>query len=534
MTELFHDRARNLLVYKTADPQRIVQHVPGAQRINGSEFVAVPNKLHSLQICRFLGLPILAPMAAYDWPIALGRSPCAHQKTMANFMVAHPRSFNLSDPGTMKTLAALWAADFVMRDYESRGEKCHALVLAPLSILEDAWLNEINRNFLDRRTGSLVYGSAAQRLKRLQADADFYVINYDGLSVGTKVRPIRLGGVAAHIQNRADIKIIVIDEARNYHDSQTRRHRVARLAFGHRPFLWLLTGTPTSNGPLDAYGQARLVNGARGTSFTGWRDQTMMQISNFKWAPRKGAAEKVKEMLSPAVRFAIEDVWDGPPMVTETRSVELTAEQTKLLREIKNGFVMELKSGKTITAVNEAAVRTKMLQVCQGAVYDEHHNWHAVDALPRKNELMSIVQSGGSKILCFVPLTSVVRLVYSWLREGYKTGVINGATPPAERQAIIRSFQDDANGIRIIVADPGCLSLGVNLFAARTVIWYGATDKAEQYLQGCKRAHRPGQKFPVLVTRIVATPLEREIYRRIEANQALQGCVLEMVRAGKL
>ena len=531
MIQLYHDTARNLLVYRTDKPEIITQHVPQAKRVNG--FVAVPNSLRNCQLLRLLDVPICNPMAQYDWPIALGRVPCRHQKQMAGFMVSHPRSFNLSDPGTMKTLAALWSADFIMREYEQRGEECRALVLAPLSILDDAWRSEIHRNFLSRRTCSIVYGSAGKRLEKLAEPADFYLLNYDGLAVGSRVRPIRLGGVSEHIAARTDIKIVIIDEARAYADSTTRRHRLARLTIGARPFLWLLTGTPTSNGPLDAYGQAKLVNGARGLSFTGWKQATMMQVSQFKWVPRTGAAEKVKELLSPAIRFALEDVWDGPEIVTETRTVALTAQQTKLLRELRNGFVMQMASGKQITAINEAAVRTKMLQVAQGAVYDADHNWHAVDVEPRKNELLSIVYDSPIKILCFVPLTSVIRLIYHWL-DGCKREIINGATPPAERQRIIRSFQDDPQGVRVILADPGSLSLGANLFSGRVVLRYGPTDKCEQYIQGNKRVHRPGQKYPVRVTRLVATPLEREIYRRLEANESLQGAVLKIIKENKL
>ena len=530
--KLYHDTQRNLLIYETNDPAPILQHIPNAKRLNG-QYVAVPHNLHNNQILRLLQYPVVSPLASYDFPIMLGRRPCDHQKATANFLAVHPRAFCLSDPGTMKTLSALWAADFVMRDFESRDGQCRALVLAPLSIIEDAWGAEISRNFLGRRTYSVVYGSQKQRLAAIDKDADFYLLNYDGLAVGSQTRPIRLGGVAARLSARMDIKLVIVDEARNYHDATTRRHRLLRAALGGRPYWWLLTGTPTSNGPLDAYGQAKLVNGAKGLSFTGWRAMTMMQISQFKWVPQRGAAERVRELLSPAIRYSIEDIWDGPEMTVETRAVELTPDQNKLIREVRNGFVMELANGKQITAINEASVRGKILQIAMGAVYDADHNWHAVPAEPRKNELLQIVRECAGKILLFVPLTSIVRLLYIWLSD-YKRGIINGATSPRDRQAIIRSFQDDPDGVRIIIADPGSLSLGANLFAGRLVCWYGPTDKTEQWIQGNKRVHRPGQKWPVTVTRLVATPMEREIYRRLEMNESMQGVVLKMVEEGKL
>src|ERR1039458_3581723 len=156
-TELFHDTKRDLLVYKTADPDRIVGAIAGSRRING-HIVAVPRTLYNSQLCRWLDLPVPPVMGSYDWPHRPGITPLAHQKLMANFMVLHPRCFNLSDMGTMKTLSTLWAADWVMQQYPKG--TCRALIVAPLSILQRVWGDAIFANFVRRRTFSIVHGSA--------------------------------------------------------------------------------------------------------------------------------------------------------------------------------------------------------------------------------------------------------------------------------------------------------------------------------------------------------------------------------------
>ena len=102
-----------------------------------------------------------------------------------------------------------------------------------------------------------------------------------------------------------------------------------------------------------------------------------------------------------------------------------------------------------------------------------------------------------------------------------------------ERSRIFQAFQEHAEP-RIIVADPGTMAHGLDLYAAQTVVWYGSTDKCELYLQANKRAHRPGQKYPVTVVQIVSTNLEREIYRRLENNESMQGVLLDAVRRGEL
>jgi SNF2 family DNA or RNA helicase len=530
MTELYHDTTRNLLVYRTKESERITRHVAEAKRING-EIVAVPNTLWNCQLLRWLDLPIVPPMADYDWPCAPGIKPLDHQKVMANFMVSHPRCFNLSDMGTMKTLATLWAADWLMNQYP-KGE-CRALIITPLSILQSVWGAAIARNFLGRRTYSVVHGSREARAKALQSPADFYIINFDGVGIGAHTRKrFDLDGLSKDLQARKDISLIIVDEARNYHDSRTKRHRIAKMVFGDRAYLWFLTGTPTPNGPLDAYGQAKLVNDAFGESWTGYRNRVMAQITSFKWVPRAGANEAARKLLSPAIRFDIRDVWDGPPLTTQQREVELTDDQRKHMKALKRDLMVEIAGGKTISAMNEAAARAKFMQISLGAIYDADHKWHPIDAAPRLNELKQVLRDAPGKVLIFVPLTSVVNLLYHELKD-WSREIVNGETAAGNRQRIFQRFQQ-SDSPRLLIADPGCMAHGLDLYAAQSVVWYGATDKTEFYLQANKRAHRPGQRYPVTVVQIVSNTLEKEIFRRLESNESLQGALLQMVREGKL
>ena len=100
--DYYHDLKRDLLVYKPDDPARLVGLMPDARLVNGNH-VAVPRTLYNSQLMRWLDLPVPPVMDDYDWPHRPGIKPLAHQKLMANFMALHPRCFNLSDMGTMKT-----------------------------------------------------------------------------------------------------------------------------------------------------------------------------------------------------------------------------------------------------------------------------------------------------------------------------------------------------------------------------------------------------------------------------------------------
>jgi SNF2 family DNA or RNA helicase len=436
--------------------------------------------------------------------------------------------------GVGKTLTTLWAADWLMRLYP-RGD-FRALIVAPLSILQRVWADAIFKNFLSGRTYAILHGDAARRSRELDRDVDFYIINFDGVGTGAHTRKtFELAGFSKDLAERTDIRIAIVDEASAYKDAQTKRHRIARLVFGKREYLWLLTGTPTPNAPTDAYGLAKLVNNAFGKSFTRFQAETMMKPfpQSFKWFPQKDGYEKARQLLSPAVRIDIRDVWDAPEMTTQQREVELTAEQQVLMKTLKRDLQVQAKSGALINAANEAAARTKFMQISMGAIYDEHHRVHLVDAKPRYAELAEVVEQAPGKILVFVPLTSVLNIVYKLLKNHYTVEMVNGEVSQKDRAKIFAAFQDNAD-LRIIVADPGTTSHGLDLFAAQTVIWFGCTDKAELYAQANKRAHRPGQKYPVTIVQITSNALEREIFKRLESNISLQGVLLDAVTKGEL
>lgn len=532
MADFYYDKPRDLLIYPGYASATLQQVLPEACQLNGSYF-AVPRSLRNSQVLRYFNYPVLPVLTDenYDWPIEPGKKPLAHQKIMANFALLHPRMFNLSDMGTMKTLATLWAADALMRMRPDGSFR--ALIVAPLSILERVWGNAIFANFLGRRTFEILHGDAAARRKNLAKKADFYIVNFDGVGVGAHTRKrFELDGFSQELAARDDIKLVIADEASAYKDATTKRHRIARLVLGKRDYLWLLTGTPTPNAPTDAFGLAKLVNNAFGKSFKTFQQETMVKVSLFKWVSQKDGYEKARHLLSPSIRFDIKDVWDGPELTTQQREVPMTEQQKKFMADLKRDLQVTIKTGQPISAANEAAVRTKFIQISLGAVYDENHKVHLVDARPRLEELKAVLEQAPGKSLIFVPLTSIVNLLYKELKH-WSREIINGNTSQKDRSRIFQAFQSEQHP-RILIADPGTMAHGLDLYAAQSVIWYGPVDKTELYLQANKRAHRPGQKYPVTVVQIVSNPLEREIYRRLESNTTLQGALLDMVRQGTL
>lgn len=527
MVSFWLDAPRNLVIYP-GDPGVLTQYIPDLKRLSPAYF-AVPRTLGNLQVLRYYNwdVPPVIDDTTYDFPIAPPFKPLPHQKVMANFSVLHRRMFNLSDMGTMKTLSTLWAADHLMRQHDAGTFR--AVVVAPLSTLDRVWGSAIFKNFLGRRTFEVLHGTPAKRSELLARDADFYIINFDGVGTGAHTRrKFEIDGFSRELRDRKDIRLAVIDEASAYKDPSTLRHRIAREVLGHREYLWLLTGTPTPNAPTDAYGLAKLVNNAYGKSKTGFKMDTMFQVSNFIWKPKPDGYEKAAKLLSPSIRYDLESVWDGPECSTQQRAVELTPDQKKMMADLKRDLQITMKSGAAISSVNEAASRQKFIQISLGAVYDGQHKAHITDARPRIAALNEILDEAPGKTLIFAPLTSVVEMLLRELKGKRKAAIVNGNTSQKERSAIFSAFQE--GDLDDIIADPGTMAHGLDLWMARTVIWYGTTDKAELYAQANRRAHRPGQRYPVNVVQVVSNPLEIEIFRRLENNLSLQGSLLTMIK----
>ncbi len=507
--------------------ERVRSSVPGAIGLTNG-FIAAPATLHNLQILRWIGLAVPPPMeSTYDWPIRKPFKPFIAQKVTANFLAVHPRAFVLSDMGTGKTLAALWASDFVLS--HNPGTRC--LIVAPLSTLQRVWADAIFQNFLGRRRCVVLHGSAEKRRRLLALDADFYIINHDGVNV-----------LRNEIATRPDLRMVIIDEASAYRDSRTKRSKLARTLLGPRSYLWLMTGTPTPNGPTDAYGLAKLVNNAFGETYTSYKSRVMVQLSQFKWVPKPGSHLAAHRLLQPSIRYHISDCLDLPPCTTQTRDVELSPEQAKAYKEMKAQAVIMLKEGH-VSAVNEGVVRLKLIQIACGAVYGTMeapragHNLsdqrvvHRVDCAPRIAALREVMAECNEKIIIFAPLTSVLTLLNAELRE-FTRAVINGEVSQKQRSELFRSFQDDEKP-RVLIADPATMAHGLTLTAASTIIWFAPTDRTELYLQANKRIDRPGQTKTTTIVHLAASPVEREIYRRLAANESLQGLILQLAKGGE-
>jgi SNF2 family DNA or RNA helicase len=479
----------------------------------GAKLVAVPHRLDETRVLRNLGFGVPAPVELYyDWPGQF--SPFKAQLATTSFLTTNPHAFVLSDMGTGKTLAALWAFDWL----RSVGKAKKMLVVSPLSTLERTWADEIFANFPGMTVGVL-HGTKDRRKKVLAADHDIYLVNHDGIKV-----------IEADLVARDDIDTVIVDEIAAFRNAGTSRWKSLNRILAGRTWIWGMTGTPTPNAPTDAWAQCRLISPDRVPRYFGaFRDSVMKQLGPFKWLPRECATRLVAEAMQPAVRFTRDECVDLPPCIYLTREVPLTTEQNKAYKEMAAKLKMEFAADQ-VTAINEAVKMGKLVQIACGVVYGADKKEVVLPTEPRVKVVKEIIEEAGTKVIVFVPYKAVLRYVADELGKEFSVAQISGDTPKHERDDIFHHFQKSAEP-RVLVAQPAAMSHGLTLTAASTVIWYAPVTSHEIYQQANARITRPGQKHKQLIVNVEATEVERRIYSRLRQKTSIQGLLLDLVKS---
>ena len=151
----------------------------------------------------------------------------------------------------------------------------------------------------------------------------------------------------------------------------TRRWKVLKKILTPDVRVWMMTGTPAAQSPLDAYGLAKIVNPVVTPKFFGqYRDMVMVKVGQFRWIARPKAEKIVHTILQPAIRFLKKDCLDLPPVTHVTREAPLTPQQRGYYKLLKAKMLIEA-DGETVTAVNAAVNMNKLLQISCGSVYTD-------------------------------------------------------------------------------------------------------------------------------------------------------------------
>ena len=486
------------LLLRLRNPAKITTAIPTSKAV-GDHGVLVKWGVDEARVLKNLNVKdVPSPiMGMYDWP---GRyKPFDHQKTTSSFMTMNRRSFCFNEQGTGKTASAIWAADFLMTQKLVK----RVLIICPLSIMDSAWRTDLF-SFAMHRTVDIAHGVKKKRQEIVNGDAEFVIINYDGVEI-----------VKEEVAN-GGFDLIIVDEATHYKNAQSKRWKVLASVIKPETWLWLMTGTPAAQSPVDAYGLAKLVNPKGVPRFFGaFREMVMHKVTQFKWAPKPTATDTVFNALQPAIRFTKEQCLDLPEMTYVKREVDLTAQQKKYY-EILRKQMMATADGEQITSANAAVNMNKLLQISCGAVYTDTGETIEFDVKNRYKVLREVIDESSQKILIFVPFKHVISILKEKLtKDGITSAVINGEVSAQKRTAIFKQFQE-TNDPRVLIIQPQAAAHGVTLTAANTIVWWGPTSSLETYAQANARVHRSGQKHPCTVVQLQGSKVEKHIYKMLD------------------
>lgn len=447
----------------------------------------------------------------YNWPGMY--TPFNHQKTTSAYLTLRDRAFCFNEAGTGKTSSVIWAADYLMNE----GFVKRVLVICPLTIMYSAWQADIFKTAMHRSV-AIAYGSADKRKKIVMGEYEFVIINYDGVNI------VKDEVIEGHFD------LVVVDEANAYKTVTTKRWRTLASVLKPSTKLWMLTGTPASQSPMDAYGLAKLVAPGNVPKYmTAWRDMVMSQVSKFKWVPKLAAKNMVYNALQPAIRFEKKDCLDLPDVMYQTREVPLTPQVVKYYNGLKSQLLIEA-AGEQISAVHAAAKMTKLLQISGGAVYTDNHAVLEFDIAPRLNALKEVLDETSNKVIVFVPYKHTITLVSTYLTaQGVPNEIIDGSKTPKARSDTILRFQNEVDP-KVLVIQPQAASHGVTLTAADTVVFWSPVMSVETYLQCIARIDRVGQKNSMTVVHLQGSEIERKVYAMLQGKVDLHEKLVDLYK----
>lgn len=424
--------------------------------------------------------------------------PFEHQKVTTDFIINNPRCLITSDPGTGKTRSVLDAI-------ANRGTR--TLVLAPLSILEASWGDDIEK-FTPDLTYSIAY--AKNREKAFSGDEDVVITNHDAvkwlLKNQTKLK---------------DFDTLVIDEFTAFKNPSSQRSKAIKKLADYFKYRIAMSGTPNSNGILDVWHPALLVDdGERlGRRFYSFRASVCTpRFNGFanEWVQKDNAEETVAAALSDInIRYELTECLDMPEQSVRTMYVTLPKNIMNQYLTLSEDNV--LYTGKaTINAVHAGAKVKKLLQLCTGAVYDENGDTQRIHK-DRYDLVMQLVDQRAQSLVAFNWKHEQRYMVELAEKMGIKHGTIDGSTPASKRKEIVDRLQ--AGQLQVVFCHPQSAGHGLTMTKAKTVIWASPTYNAEHYQQFNRRIYRAGQTEKTEVIQIAArNTWEPEVYEKLQGK----------------
>lgn len=441
-------------------------------------------------------------------------TPHAYQKKAIDKIINQAACGLFLEMGLGKTVITLSAVS----DLIVLGDVQKVLVVAPLRVAQSVWSQEAKKWDHTKHLRTVrVLGSAAERRAALAQDADVYIINRENVS-----------WLVEEIGSKWPFDMVVLDELSSFKNRSSARWKAIRKIRRNIRRIVGLTGTPAPNGLIDLWAQVYLLDGGEALEHTlgGYRERYFRPgrrsgMMVYEWVPRQGAEDAIyKRLEGLCMSMKSVDYLQMPERITNVFKVPLSPKARHAYDEMQRDMLIEWKD-ETITAANAAAVTTKLLQLAQGAVYDEAGNWHVIhDA--KLDALEDIVEAANGKpVLVYYAFKSDLERLKCCFPEAVELRTDDDVERWNDRQ------------IGMLLAHPDSAGHGLNLQNGGSImVWFGLTWSLEKYQQANARLYRQGQKETVVIHHIVAGgTVDERVLRVLEGKATLQDELMEAVKA---
>jgi SNF2 family DNA or RNA helicase len=446
-----------------------------------------------------------------------------YQRAAIKHIINHPYCGLFLEMGLGKTVSTLTAISYLIYCF---GEVRHVLIVAPLRVAQSTWSDEIAVwDQLSGITYSKVLGTAKNRDKALRKDVDLYIINRENIPW--------LVSKYSHLFARHFFDMLVLDELSSFKSSNTSRWKALRMI---RPFVDRvvgLTGTPAPNSFCDLWSEVYLLDqGERLFPTIGkFRKEYAYNASHSSQYEDYKVNEKNEQIISDriadiCISMKSDDYLELPDIMYQNKELVMDDGQRKQYKDFEKESVLNLieqvGDSTTIPATSAAALSNKLLQYCNGAIYDENHDVHEIHNL-KLDALEDIVEAAnGNPVLVFYSYRHDINRI----KRRFKGFRVRQILEPQD----IKDWNDGK--IDIALTHPAGAGHGLNLQrGGHIVVWFGMTWSLELYQQANARLHRQGQKYPVTVVHLICKgTIEERVLSALGNKERSQDALMDEVK----
>lgn len=441
-------------------------------------------------------------------------NPHEYQRYATDFILSHPVSAVLLEMGLGKSVISLSAIfDLCLDRFEIR----KVLIIAPLRVARDTWPSEIKKwDHLKGLSYSVAVGTENERKDALMKRATLYIINRENIDW-----LVNKSGVPF------DFDMVVVDELSSFKSYSAKRFKsLLKVRPGVKRIVGL-TGTPSSNGLMDLWAQFRVLDlGHRlGRYITHYRNIYFVPDKRngeivFSYKPQPGAEEKIYSQISDiTISMKSSDYLKMPECVINTVPVYLNEKERAIYSGFRDDMVASL-GAEEIDAVNAAVLSGKLLQMANGAVYDEKNKAHFIH--DRKlDALEDLIEGANGKPV----------LIAYWFKHDLDR--IQKRFPVRQLKSSKDIEEWNEGEIPVAVIHPASAGHGLNLQSGgSTLVWFGLTWSLELYQQTNARLYRQGQKDTVVIHHIITKDtIDEDVMTALTKKEKTQASLIDAVKA---